>query len=315
MSYQPLISIIIPVYNVAQYVSSCIISVLQQSYTNIEIIIVNDGSTDSSLEICQSLEKKHSRILVINKINGGLSTARNTGLEYSKGEYIAFVDSDDVIHPDYIKQLFFSIDDGDICTCELAKFEKEEEIDFSTSLHKFVTREYTGEQANNLLYDPSKGINMAVATNKLYKKEIWQKFRFPEGRLHEDIATVYLIYDNVAKVKFIETALYYYRIHESSITSIRSFKSIKDEYLALTEQTIFFSEKNASLLTRQANRARKSLFLNKNIDYNWQTWKDYSLLDIIFDDLRTKIKIKLITQKIISKISLLIGKDKSNRYE
>lgn len=308
MSYQPLVSIIIPVYNVAEYISSCINSVLQQSYPNIEIIIVNDGSTDNSLEICQSFEKRHPHILVIDQVNKGLSNARNTGIENSKGEYIAFVDSDDIIHPDYILHLLLSIEDDDISICRLKKFEQEIEIDFSISPSKVVKQKYTGTQANSLLYDHSKGIDMAVATNKLYRKEIWKKFKFPEGRLHEDIAIMYQIYDRVTQLSFIEVDLYYYRIRKNSITNGRSFKSIKDEYLALTEQIDFFSKKGQMFLKRNANRARKALFLEKSLDYNWQVWKNYSIYDILSDDLRTKVKIQLIIQKINSKVSSLIQK-------
>ena len=308
MSHEPLISIIVPVYNVENYIFSCLQSLLQQSYEKIEIIIVNDGSTDNSLEICRDFQKRYlKQITVIDKRNEGLSSARNTGINHSKGDYIAFVDSDDVVHQNYISTLFKVIGEADISICSLKKFYRPELIEPRSSLDKWHIQTFSGDVANGLLYDEQKGLDMAVVTNKLFKKDIWKIFKFPEGRLHEDIAVIYRIFDYVKSVAYVDAELYFYRIRNNSITSARSLKSIADEYKALTEQFVFFSKKGHSLLARNANRARKSLFLLKSVDNNLQIWREYNILNVIADDLRTKMKIKLILKKINGKVLALFG--------
>lgn len=118
-----LISIIVPVYNVEKYLEHCLNSIINQTYKNLEIILVNDGSTDNSLEICESFKQKDSRIKIITKGNGGLSSARNEGLKIAKGNYISFVDSDDWIDADFIKALYNNLisTDSDMSTCEFIR--------------------------------------------------------------------------------------------------------------------------------------------------------------------------------------------------
>ena len=120
---QPLISIIVPVYNAEQYLEKCVNSIINQTYTNLEIILVDDGSPDNCGAICDEYAKKDSRIKVIHKSNGGVSSARNRALECLTGEYVAFVDSDDYIHQDYINVLYNALSDGvDLSICAMNKF-------------------------------------------------------------------------------------------------------------------------------------------------------------------------------------------------
>lgn len=298
MTRDTLISIIVPVYNVEKYVSSCIESLVQQSYKNIEIILINDGSTDNSLSVCKSLALLYTNIILIDQENQGLSETRNTGISHAKGKYIAFIDSDDIVHKDFVLTLHSAIGEASIAICRLKKFGQNDPVSLLTKLNEFLIISYSGEEANSLLYDQDKGMAMAVATNKLFSKEIWKTIKFPKDRYHEDIAIIYLLYDQAKSVKFIDAELYFYRTRNDSITSKRSFKSIKDEYKALSEQIDFFKKKKQNLLVRNANRARKSLFLLTELDQDWQVWKHYNIIEIIQDDLRTKVKIKLILKKI-----------------
>ena len=127
---QDLISVIIPVYNVEKYLKRCMDSVLKQTYSNIEIIIVDDGSTDTSGSLCDEYWKKDSRITVFHKENGGLSSARNFGLERVSGNYVCFIDSDDFIHENYISFMYDKIikNDADICYCKSTKFTDDVQI-------------------------------------------------------------------------------------------------------------------------------------------------------------------------------------------
>lgn len=131
----PLISIIVPVYKVEQFIHECVDSIIDQTYNHLEIILVNDGSPDRCGEICEEYAKQDHRIVVIHKENGGLSSARNAGLDICKGEYIAFIDSDDVIHPQFVELLYANIKEADLAFCEMLGFDshlgitKEEKIE------------------------------------------------------------------------------------------------------------------------------------------------------------------------------------------
>jgi len=297
MIREALISIVIPVYNVEKYILACLESLIHQSYTKIEIILVDDGSNDASPSICDEYALRDSRIKVLHQTNQGLSAARNIGIEYCKGEYIAFVDSDDIVHRDYILHLYNTIGEADIAVCRLKKFTDGEKIQLANSV-SCTSRTFNGKEANNNLFHHDLGIHMAVVTNKLFNRTLWENFRFPLGVLHEDIAIIYKILDRVALIQFLDCQLYFYRQRQNSITMLRTFKSLVDEYQALTEQTLFFQDRQQFTASRNANRSRKTLFLLHPFPQNWDVWKDYSILDILKDDLRTETKVKLILKKL-----------------
>ena len=123
-----LVSIIVPVYNVEKFLSQCIESLIGQSYKNLEILLIDDGSTDNSSNICREYEIVDNRIKVFHKNNGGLSDARNYGLKHARGEYISFVDSDDLVHPDFIYQLISSIGESELSVCDFASFKEVDDI-------------------------------------------------------------------------------------------------------------------------------------------------------------------------------------------
>ena len=202
-----LISIIVPVYNVEEYLDRCIQSVLNQSYKNIEIILVDDGSTDKSLEICNKY-KKETKIKVFHKKNGGLSSARNFGMKKIKGKYIYFLDSDDYISINTIEILYNSLknNNGDIsCAKELFVYDSVTNLEANKD---FGVINYTSENAlESILY--MNGISNS-ACNKLYKKELFNNIIFPEGKLYEDLGCIYKVIGKANKIVFNNVFLYNY---------------------------------------------------------------------------------------------------------
>ena len=264
--------------------------------------MIDDGSTDNSLTICQQYAEQNSNIILINQSNQGLSAARNRGIKNSKGYFIAFVDSDDIVHKDYLKILFDLIKEADISVCEVKDFNEKYPEECENG--KFKTHPVlSGQDFNENLYQHHFGRLAILVTNKLYKRQLWKDVEFPKNRLHEDCFTIYKITDKADKIVITEKPLYFYRKRKGSITSKRTLRSIIDEYEAISEQIIFFKLKNQLTIVKNANRSRKNLLLDKCVNNNWTTWKEYTLIDILRDNIRTKTKVKLIVKKIKSLFS------------
>lgn len=242
------ISIIIPVYNVKRYLRKCIDSILAQTFTDYEVILVNDGSTDGSEEICAQYAMNDSRIIVVNQSNGGLSAARNTGLKIACGEYIAFVDSDDWIHKDMYRILYENSikHDADIVMCgfSLTSSERVSEI---IPLRPGVEI-LTNKEALLNLSQKSTFVKMVVVWNKLYKKELWKKLRYPEGFINEDNYVSYKLLYNSNKVVLVEAAMYYYRQRANSIMK-KPYTIERTYVLRSYEQKVrYFKRKNETYL-------------------------------------------------------------------
>ncbi len=207
-----LISIIVPVYKVEEYIRECLDSIINQTYTNLEIILVDDGSPDDCGKICDEYAAKDSRIKVIHQQNGGLSAARNAGLDIASGGYIGFVDSDDFIELNMYKELHKCLieNDADMSICGIKRFGDESKSD-SYGNRKLNKNEYLKE----LLKDNIK----SYACNKLYKRYLFDVVRFPIGELFEDIKTMHLIGEIVSTVSLIDKCFYNYRIRSGSITA------------------------------------------------------------------------------------------------
>lgn len=223
-----MISIIVPVFNVQNYIRECLDSILNQTYKEFELILIDDGSTDNSGKICDEYLKKDSRIKVIHKKNGGLSSARNCGLEEAKGDYICFVDSDDSIKPDYLEKLDQIIEDksADLVLCDV---ESPKLCDFSDEIIKEKYMETACAEnviqldrngiVNWLLDDRTREYVLAVvAWNKIYSRHIFDEIRFLNGKLHEDEFLINEIINLSVKVFFIHERLYNYRDNEMGIT-------------------------------------------------------------------------------------------------
>ncbi|WP_144593973.1 glycosyltransferase [Priestia flexa] len=237
----PEVSIIVPVYNVENLLVKCVESILHQTLKGIEIILVDDGSTDNSGKICDELAKRDETIHVIHKENGGLSDARNAGIDIAKGKYIGFVDSDDYIHQEMYSTLLSIM--------------KEKECDIVESGYKEV---YDGDQSCYDTYNSSHSIRIyekqaAVLStaidhdcrnyvwNKLYKAELWSNIRFPKGKLFEDVFVTHKVVNLANKVAKIDYPFYYYYQRPNSIVNSK-FTANKLDHCEALEQLMKFIE-------------------------------------------------------------------------
>lgn len=206
-----MVSVIIPVYNVRGYLRRCVSSVQRQTHQELDVILVDDGSTDGSGVLCDSLAAEDARIRVIHKANGGLSSARNAGIEMAQGEFIMFVDGDDWLHPHIVELFLADIMKHHVCMamCEMLR----------------TSDEHDGHRANvdSVVLEGSdvfcqflKG-RWITACAKLYRRQLWDDVRFPEGLNNEDYATLPFIFDQCDRVAYRQETLYFYFIHEGSI--------------------------------------------------------------------------------------------------
>lgn len=211
-----MVSVIIPVYNVQDYLARCVDSVLCQSYKDLEIILVDDGSTDHSGALCDDYASRDSRIKVIHKSNGGLSDARNAGLDVMTGDYVTFIDADDYVHPYFVELLLRGLHESgsQIAVCRWQELNDGEE-------HKSVDTQYLDtvtftrdEAINSIFYQQD--LNHS-ACSRIFKAEIFKDLRFPVGVLYEDLAIIYPVLSKVEKVALIQPAMYYYMHREGSI--------------------------------------------------------------------------------------------------
>lgn len=235
-----LISVIVPIYNVEKYLNKCIDSIINQTYKNIEIILINDGSTDRSYELCTHYAKKDGRIKLINKKNGGLSDARNKGLEIAKGEYAVFIDSDDWIDRSMLEKLYdLSIKyNADIVQGDYVKVYSDDDS-IINDINNIEVNCYSPEQALELLYS-EKCVKTVVTWNKLYKRTLFNGINFPKGKIHEDEFTTYKLLHKANIVVDTNIPIYYYRQREGSI--MKSDFSIRrlDALEALMERKEYF---------------------------------------------------------------------------
>ena len=215
----PLISVIVPIYNVEKYLARCVDSILSQTYGNLEIILVDDGSTDKSGIIADEYEKKDNRVRVIHKQNGGLSDARNCGIDAARGEYFGFVDSDDYIASDMYETLYeIMIRYGaKISVCD--KFDVIEGVDRvyedTAEAEEFCT---DAEEAMKIVLDGKR--NYAYAWNKLYKREVFDGIRYPKGKFIEDAFIILELFDAAERVAFTTAKKYYYLCRPNSIMTL-----------------------------------------------------------------------------------------------
>lgn len=216
---QDLISVIIPVYNVCEYLQTCIDSVRNQKYNNLQIILIDDGSTDGSGGKCDEAAKADKRITAIHQSNRGLSAARNKGLEMATGKYVCFLDSDDWFNENFVFELYnLAVSrNADIAACGFKRVSSEEEVkeDNESDTPEEVT-EFDNKQAVREVIEERK--IKSLAWNKLYKRQLWKDIGFPKGKLHEDEYTTYKLLWKASKVVETNRELYYYRKREGSVT-------------------------------------------------------------------------------------------------
>lgn len=235
-----LVSVVVPVYKVERFLVRCIDSILRQTYSNLDIILVDDGSPDRCGIICDEYGKLDRRIRVFHKANGGLAQARNVGISQAEGEYIAFVDSDDFIHERYIERLYQMCEDYNvpISQCGFARVAGEQEDSPKSVESEYEVMLYESRDILKMLYKPG-NINVDVAWNKLYRRDLFQYALFPEGRVYEDFATTYKLFYAAGRIAVTNEPLYYYYMSENSITR-RGFYPKKLDYILTYEERLEF---------------------------------------------------------------------------
>lgn len=239
-----LISVIVPVYKAENTLQQCVKSICNQTYKQLEIILVEDGSPDNSAEICNHLAKEDGRIVVIHQKNAGVSAARNAGLAVAHGDYLGFVDSDDWIDPEMYERLLQSCieQDAQICLCGVKTTYKNKVVEVKKT-EKPVLR--SGDEAIcDLIKNRSHSL---VLWNKLWKKEIFEGVAFPEGRVFEDAATTWKIIVKAERVMFIPDCLYHYNQIEGSLVHTYSMKHFEDEWIATKERFDYLSARYPSI--------------------------------------------------------------------
>lgn len=237
-----LISVIIPIHKVEKYLDKCVDSVTKQTYSNLEIILIDDESPDSCGKICDNWAKKDDRIVVIHKKNGGLSSARNAGLDICKGDYILFIDSDDYIELDMIEKMYKNIIDNssDVCICNYL-WEYTNKIKKKTFSNKKIVVDH--DKIFDFLYNEYSLLTI-VSWNKLYKKQLFENLRFPDGRIHEDQYIICDILEQTEKVVYmLDEYFYHYVQRDGSIMSNFNMKRF-DVIVALDRRVKFFEQKN-----------------------------------------------------------------------
>ena len=273
MNSEPLVSVIVPIYNVEKYLRKSVDSIINQSYKNLEIILVDDGSPDNCPDICEEYAEKDSRVRVIHKENGGLSDARNAGTDIAKGEYISYIDSDDWIDSETIKLTL------------------EKMLEVGAEIGAFnVLVVYEGEQVTPDLSEDFEVMNseQAIATtmrntkvkttawNKIYKSEILKDLRFPKGRLNEDEFFTFRVLDRAEKIVYIHRQCYYYLQRKNSIMG--EYKINRLDMIDGVRERMLMIEKKYPSLYSQAKAIMcevclyhyQLLLKNRNVDIDNQ---------------------------------------------
>ena len=235
-----LISVIVPVYNTEKYLEKCLCSIVRQSYNNIEIIVVNDGSTDGSLTILERFAVMDSRVKVISTENSGLSAARNTGIDAASGDWVMFVDSDDFVDKDFCAHSLENVikNNAEIGIVSYRKINLDGEIEGPVIPieNNVLTRDQIMQRLSYI------GLEHYM-WNKIFRKDIFDGIRFPVGELWEDIAVLHLLLDRSHKVSLSDEQLYNYVRHPGTILGSNTLRGVKWPYLQYRKQYLFFKEK------------------------------------------------------------------------
>ncbi|MBQ5560820.1 MAG: SP_1767 family glycosyltransferase [Lachnospiraceae bacterium] len=255
-----MISVIVPVYHVEEYLDQCVQSLLNQTYKDLEIILVDDGSADLCSSMCDAFAKNDSRVKVIHKENGGLSDARNVGLDAATGDYIAFVDSDDYVHSEMFEVMLPFLErnpDIDIAMCRYTKVEEDD-----NSMHlEHAAKDFYMLDHDNLIKDMfSDQYEMFVVVwNKLYRRKVWEQLRFPLGKLREDEFVSYKYLYEQQRVGVFYDKFYHYRQRKGSIMQQCEIKAYWDNTEAIKEKVEFFSTKKSTEYSLCVKRSLETL--------------------------------------------------------
>ncbi len=246
-----LISVVVPVYKVEKQLSRCVDSLIRQTYDNIEIILVDDGSPDGCPAICDGYAKKDSRIKVIHRQNGGLSAARNSGIEAASGEYIAFVDSDDYVADDYIDFMYRMavLNNADVVSCGVREVYPSGKSALQYADNSLIVMDKK-EALTRMCYNDG---FFVTAWDKLYKRSLFDEVRYIEGKLFEDTGTTYLVIDKAERIVSCPEPKYFYMINPDSITGSQ-FNMRKLEYVEMADRMAEYIVKKYPELEMAARR-------------------------------------------------------------
>ncbi|MBP5466415.1 MAG: glycosyltransferase [Clostridia bacterium] len=251
----PLISVVIPVYNVEKYLGRCLDSIVGQTYRNLEIILVNDGSIDASYDICKEYAQKDKRIRIISRENRGVSASRNEGVSVATGKYLAFIDSDDAVSSDYIEYMYITAEKehADFSACEVVSVRNDVvpalKPDYYESFYKVLDSE---RALKSLLYDD--GLFLS-AGGKLFLTSFIKRYEFPEDKVYEDTAVIYKWINGAKLIACGQKVCYYYMLRENSIsTSVAGISEKEKQYEENTREMLDFVSDNYPSLEKAVRR-------------------------------------------------------------
>lgn len=244
-----LVSVIVPVYNIENYIDRCIKSLLRQSYKNIEVLLINDGSTDNSEKICKKYVD-NKKIFLYSKPNGGLSDARNYGLNFAQGRYVVFIDGDDYVDASYINELYSAVTKyhTQVAMCSYKEVDEKENIIKIVDINeRSGAQVITGKDVLRNFYRPG-GVVDQVVWNKIYDISLFNKVKFATGKFYEDGYIIAPLYWNVLRVSLVRKALYNYVQRNNSIThTVISQKKIRDSEGTYKYRLNFFEKRDKKL--------------------------------------------------------------------
>ncbi len=245
----PKISVIVPVYKVELYLKRCIDSILNQTFKDFELILVDDGSPDNCPHICDEYTQRDDRVVVIHQANAGLSAARNAGIDWafmnSDSKWLSFVDSDDWIHPSFLEYLYQAVLEHPvkISICNVERTEND--------INTFSDAIYHSIEKDAMKFYIENDIWATVAWNKLYAKSLFKEYRYPVGRIHEDEFLTYKLLYEVHRVAWIDYPLYQYYQRSDSIIGSKYLIKYLDAIVAISEQVDFFKNKSSYLYNKK----------------------------------------------------------------
>lgn len=305
MKRNKLISVVIPMYNVEKYIEKCLLSVKNQSYTNFEVLIVNDGTKDKSREVADNTIKGDLRFRILDKENGGLSSARNYGMKNAKGDYLIFIDGDDYVGKDYLLNLYTALQNNSDCDIAMSRIIYVNEDDnFIEKVSKHKEKIVSSNVAIKKMMLRDKYHHCAYG--KMYKIELWDTIKFPEGRIYEDYLTTYKLFSGSSNVALVDSRDYFYVQHEGSIMHDKLSDKTLDIINVSDEVTewIYNNNKDVYMPALELKIATYIKILQKiknsnSDDYNEQDYKiskfirenGWSILMYIGTPIKDKIKI------------------------
>ncbi len=308
INFKDLISIIVPIFNVEKHLDHCILSILNQTYKNLEIILVNDGSTDGCSVMCDQYAIYDSRIKVVHKINEGVSSARNVGLDITTGKYVTFVDSDDSVTEDYIEVLYNALKktNSQISTSEFLKVKSEEFVIKKDTIRNESFQIFSPREAVQKMYKTPLNTDFTTVWGNLYQIDLYKSLRFPFGKIHEDMYLSYKLFFSAKRIVLTPNKIYNYFTRQASITTSPFSLNRLDVLQALEERIIFFKNLSEFQLMNESLH----IYFCELIAHLRKVRKGFPNEKLIINDLKKKIrdssKIIILSKQISIRIKISV---------